>query len=190
MNCSQISLLLPPVLAPLNFGRLSLLHAPSSTSLSTNCKRLSLRYLHVLDDICRVDSTPFGFGFRLSVHRRPRTMKIGRMCWNCEEIGFASSKKWIAELNLVLQLFIWWRISNAFSFVENVISMVALFKCRLNDVCRWELDWTFFFLNLEFYWVCIEIITDGVNCGKRLCWFVIEMQFRKRRQLVHQLTMY
>lgn len=146
MNCSQISLLLPPVLAPLNFGRLSLLHAPSSTSLSTNCKRLSLRYLHVLDDICRVDSTPFGFGFRLSVHRRPRTMKIGRMCWNCEEIGFASSKKWIAELNLVLQLFIWWRISNAFSFVENVISTVALFKCRLNDVCRVRAWLNIFFL--------------------------------------------
>ncbi|KAL7155466.1 hypothetical protein ABFS83_03G077100 [Erythranthe nasuta] len=37
MNCSQISLLLPPVFAPLQFGRLSRLHSQSSAALSTNC---------------------------------------------------------------------------------------------------------------------------------------------------------
>ncbi|KAK4390794.1 Arginine--tRNA ligase, chloroplastic/mitochondrial [Sesamum angolense] len=48
MNCSQFSILLPPVLAPPRFSRLSLLHSHSSISFSTNCilktsRRLFLR---------------------------------------------------------------------------------------------------------------------------------------------------
>ncbi|KAK4429383.1 Arginine--tRNA ligase, chloroplastic/mitochondrial [Sesamum alatum] len=48
MNCSQFGILLPPVFAPLQFGRLSVLHSHSSVSFSTNCilktpRRLFLR---------------------------------------------------------------------------------------------------------------------------------------------------